>query len=79
MLTPKPSVPDDEGDFRRLVSAGFAQKRKTLLNNLKNLFPGSAAALERAEIDGRRRAETLTLQEWESLSFILTKEKTGQR
>jgi 16S rRNA (adenine1518-N6/adenine1519-N6)-dimethyltransferase len=60
--------------FRKLASAAFMQKRKTILNNLKNVAPdlaaeiGDAAALlERAEIDPRRRAETLELDEWRRL------------
>lgn len=50
--------------FRRLVSAGFAQKRKTILNNLKNIFPDAAGLLASAGIDPQRRAETLSLAEW---------------
>lgn len=58
---------DDPRLFRRLVSAGFAQKRKTILNNLKNYAPDAAGLLESAGIDSKRRAETLTLDEWKNI------------
>lgn len=64
--------------FRELVSAGFRQKRKTILNNLKNagdfLYKASKAQTELSEnlinleIDPQRRAETLTLDEWITLT-----------
>jgi 16S rRNA (adenine1518-N6/adenine1519-N6)-dimethyltransferase len=62
----------------RIVSAGFAQRRKTILNNLRNApadlrarletIGGAASVLEKARVEGRRRAETLTLEEWGSLT-----------
>ncbi len=61
--------------FREIVSAGFAYKRKTILNNLKNAPPklkerfGDAQQfLENCGIDPRRRAETLTGAEWTMLN-----------
>jgi len=50
--------------FRKIVSAGFMQKRKTLFNNLKGIVPDANRVLENAAIDPRRRAETLTVDEW---------------
>lgn len=56
------------------VSAGFAQKRKTILNNLRHASGKLAETLKRnggasivlckADIDLQRRAETLTIEEW---------------
>lgn len=63
-LTPKQFSAGDEPEFRKLVSVAFAQKRKTLLNNLKSKYKNAAIILETCKIDGRRRAETLTLEEW---------------
>jgi 16S rRNA (adenine1518-N6/adenine1519-N6)-dimethyltransferase len=68
-----PALPNDstEAAFFRLVRAGFSEKRKQLKNNLRGLGLGDeaiAAALAAAGIDGRRRAETLTVEEWEGLS-----------
>ena len=67
-LTPRFSRARNAKVFRGVVSASFAQKRKTILNNLKNVFPDAAATLHVANIDTGRRAETLTLDEWLRLS-----------
>ena len=67
-FTPKPSQISDEKVFRRLVSTGFAQKRKTILNNLKGVYSLAESALEQSGIDPQQRAETLTLEEWILLS-----------
>ena len=67
----KRSAVEAEAAFFRVVRAGFSEKRKQLKNNLRQLGLGDeaiAAALERAGIDGRRRAETFTVEEWEGLS-----------
>jgi 16S rRNA (adenine1518-N6/adenine1519-N6)-dimethyltransferase len=74
-LTPKQQSPiENERLLWQLVGAGFAQKRKTILNNLRNApaellgkinrYGGASIILCRAEIDLQRRAETLTLDEW---------------
>jgi len=60
----------DEEFFVRVVRAAFAQRRKTLANSL------AAAGFNRekisaAGIDGNRRAETLTLEEFARLSNFL--------
>ena len=59
--------------FFKLSKAGFSQKRKTLRNALASglhISPAQAAnLLARADIDPQRRAETLSIQEWESLSM----------
>ncbi len=58
----------DRARFFDLVRAGFGQRRKQLLNSiaagLEQDKSEVAATLERAEIDPRRRAETLTVDEW---------------
>jgi 16S rRNA (adenine1518-N6/adenine1519-N6)-dimethyltransferase len=68
----------DEALLWRIVSAGFAQRRKTIFNNLRHApgtlreqietGGGAHALLERALVDPQRRAETLTLQEWARLA-----------
>ncbi len=72
----------DENYFVRVVRDSFAQRRKMIFNNLKksNLLNGLEEsllkdALKLASVDGQRRAETLTLEEFGSLSNILI-EKT---
>ncbi|MBN1253807.1 MAG: ribosomal RNA small subunit methyltransferase A [Deltaproteobacteria bacterium] len=72
---------EDEGFFQEVVRASFAQRRKTLLNALKNssLALGSreeiADALEAVGIDPRRRAETLDLAEFQHLAEVLKRLK----
>lgn len=68
-------LPWGEVDVKRffeVARAGFAQSRKQLRNALiHNLaLPAEqvSAGLEVAGIDGRRRAETLSVQEWVALS-----------
>jgi 16S rRNA (adenine1518-N6/adenine1519-N6)-dimethyltransferase len=65
----------DPARFRRLVKAGFGQRRKTLANALKagNVAPAGAlaAALAAASIDPARRGETLTVEEWSALDRAL--------
>jgi 16S rRNA (adenine1518-N6/adenine1519-N6)-dimethyltransferase len=68
---------DDRDEFFAVVKAGFAQKRKQLHNALTGGLARPqaeiAAALERAGVDGRRRAETLTLAEWGSVARALSR------
>lgn len=66
-LRPKPKSEGDDPKFRRLISTAFIQKRKTILNNLRQYSPNAESALDHAGIDPRRRSETLTLDEWFSL------------
>ena len=71
----------DEALLWRIVGAGFAQRRKTIFNNLRHapetLLPqveaagGANALLEAAGIEPHRRAETLTLAEWAALARTL--------
>jgi len=68
------AVADVEAFFR-VAKAGFGQKRKQLHNALKTglALPAEqiAALLARAEIDPKRRAETLTLEEWVKLTSVM--------
>ncbi len=61
----------DEARFRRLVKAGFGQRRKTLRNALEaaRVAPPErlAAALASAGVDPGRRGETLSVAEWVAL------------
>lgn len=68
----------DEDLLWATVSAGFAQKRKTILNNLRNASGrlqeslkrngGASIVLCKAGIDLKRRAETLTVEEWQRIT-----------
>lgn len=67
----RPRAPvSDPAFFERVVRAAFAQRRKTLLNNLKSHFEALRVneVLAGCEIDPARRAETLSLEEFANLS-----------
>jgi 16S rRNA (adenine1518-N6/adenine1519-N6)-dimethyltransferase len=79
---PVPAIAvNDEKVLWQLVSAGFAQRRKTILNNLRGApeplqgiikSHGSASIiLCQADVELQRRAETLTLEEWGRIARIL--------
>lgn len=71
----------DEKLLWQIVSAGFAQRRKTMLNNLRSApsplqeilktHGGASIVLCQAEVDLQRRAETLTLEEWARIAGAL--------
>ncbi|OGP54452.1 MAG: hypothetical protein A2Y65_09735 [Deltaproteobacteria bacterium RBG_13_52_11] len=74
----RPRIAIDDGSFfQEVVRASFAQRRKTILNSLKNspVSFGSrekiAEALIAVGIDPRRRAETLDLAEFKGLAEAL--------
>ncbi|GAK04856.1 dimethyladenosine transferase [Geomicrobium sp. JCM 19037] len=65
---------NDEAFFFKCIRASFAQRRKTLRNNLNHWLGDKervTEALGRAEIDGARRAETLSIQEFGNLADAL--------
>ena len=75
-IYPSPLIkPELLNKFFKLIKAGFSQKRKTLRNSLSSglhISPTNAAdLLTRADIDPQRRAETLSIEEWEKLTEIL--------
>ncbi|HUS10085.1 MAG TPA: 16S rRNA (adenine(1518)-N(6)/adenine(1519)-N(6))-dimethyltransferase RsmA [Pyrinomonadaceae bacterium] len=71
----------DEKLLWQIVSAGFAQRRKTILNNLRRApgpvqdviknHGGASIVLCRAGVELQRRAETLTIEEWFRLAQVL--------
>jgi 16S rRNA (adenine1518-N6/adenine1519-N6)-dimethyltransferase len=69
---PQPSVQvDDINDFFRLVRAGFCAPRKQLVNSLAqgmDIYKSKVKSLlNSAGIEYKRRAETLSLAEWQLL------------
>jgi 16S rRNA (adenine1518-N6/adenine1519-N6)-dimethyltransferase len=72
---------NDEKLLWQVVSAGFAQRRKTILNNLRNASPplaesikshgGASIVLCQAGVDLQRRAETLSFEEWARITRAL--------
>ena len=67
--------------FFRVLRAGFSQKRKQQKNSLASGLGMKSRPAERllreAEIDPRRRAETLSLEEWARLTRKAHSEKDG--
>ena len=68
---PPVDVPDEK-IFFKVVAAAFSVRRKMLTNSLKNMggLTGEQVKnwLDRAGIDGKRRAETLSLEEFAMLA-----------
>lgn len=61
----------DEALFFRVVKAAFSLRRKMLSNSLKNMGIKAeqvAKWLELADVDGKRRAETLSLEDFAKLT-----------
>jgi len=74
-LYPEPLIPLEAMDkFFKLAHAGFSQKRKTLRNSLSAGLQISTQAgealLESVGISPQRRAETLTIEEWQRLTEV---------
>lgn len=76
------SIDDFEADHRRFVRAAFSKRRKTINNALAQLIP-QADERERifreAGIDRNRRAEELTVEEFEHLARLFADAPPGQR
>lgn len=72
---PSPKIqPELINTFFKLTKAGFSQKRKTLRNSLSSGLHISTVEVEdlltKAEIDPKRRAETLSIDEWQRLCTL---------
>lgn len=70
-----PMLPEEKAHFFKSVAAGFSQKRKQIHNSLSATLsmPSDDVKhiLASTGIDPNRRAETLSLQEWQTLSKAL--------
>jgi 16S rRNA (adenine1518-N6/adenine1519-N6)-dimethyltransferase len=71
VLTPSPVQPEPAlfATMERLTAAAFGQRRKMLRGSLKPL--GGEALLSRANIASDRRAETLSVEEFDRLARLL--------
>ena len=79
-ICPEPVIPSPLLPiFFKLIKAGFSQKRKTLRNSLsaglRIATTEAESLLNKAEIDSKRRAETLSLEEWERMCQIRSQNK----
>jgi len=70
VLTPRPVQPPADlfAAMERMTAAAFGQRRKMLRGALKSV--GGEALLERAGIAGERRAETLSVAEFDRLARL---------
>ena len=66
----QPFIAADVEQFEALVKQAFSQRRKTLRNTLKGLL--TAEQMESIGIDPVRRAETLSVEDFVSLTNLLT-------
>jgi 16S rRNA (adenine1518-N6/adenine1519-N6)-dimethyltransferase len=75
LYTTPPVRVEDPAGFFRVVRAGFSQRRKQLRNCLAAGLGRSpkevAARLTEAGVDPRRRAQTLSLEEWARVARVL--------
>lgn len=82
---PRVTVDDPEA-FQDFVQSAFQQRRKTLWNNLKFLTQSNPVyseddllqAFTRAMIDPKRRAETLTLEEFVGLYQVIKSQQNDE-
>lgn len=70
-IVPKDNIVNDEAALRSVVSAAFGQKRKTILNNLKNRYSNAAEILEESGIDPKQRPEALLPEDWLMLTAAI--------
>lgn len=78
-IEPKAQFDVPREDYTKIVRGLFAQRRKTLQNNMKNSLQMKndeiQLALEKAEIPANSRAENLSPQDFAKLAEIICKNK----
>ncbi len=75
-VLPEPRIAEDLlPQFFRVARAGFSAPRKQLRNSLSNGLGVNAASVDAGlaavGIDGRRRAETLAIEEWAAIALVM--------
>jgi 16S rRNA (adenine1518-N6/adenine1519-N6)-dimethyltransferase len=68
---PRAAIPDPLA-FETFVQTAFSRRRRTLENNLQDSYPNLKEHLNLLKIEGRRRAETLSVVEFADLFLALT-------
>lgn len=64
--SPRADVPDPAG-FERFLQTAFARRRRTLENNLQDSYPKLKEYFKFLNLEGSRRAETLSVVEFAAL------------
>jgi 16S rRNA (adenine1518-N6/adenine1519-N6)-dimethyltransferase len=67
LSAPRAEIDDPEA-FERLVQTAFTRRRRTLENNLQDSYSNLKEHLRLLKIEGRRRAETLSVVEFAALA-----------
>ncbi len=75
---PRAAVPDLEA-FERFLQQAFARRRRTLENNLQDSYPNLKEYLRFLNLEGSRRAETLSVVELAQLWASLRGHGHGER
>jgi 16S rRNA (adenine1518-N6/adenine1519-N6)-dimethyltransferase len=75
---PRADVPDLP-DFERFVQKAFARRRRTLENNLEDSYPRLKEYFRSLNVEGSRRAETLSVVEFAGLWRALSAPFPGAR
>ena len=75
---PRADVSDPEG-FERFLQKAFARRRRTLENNLEDSYPNLKEYLRFLNVEGSRRAETLSVVEFAALWDTLRRVPAGAR
>lgn len=82
-LRPYPGFRVAEKDFFRIVKAAFSQRRKTLGNSLAGGLGLDKTTinqiLSQAGIDAQRRAETLSIEEFQAVTEVYLGKDPGER
>ncbi len=73
---PRASVEDPDG-FERFLQKAFARRRRTLENNLEDSYPNLKEYLRFLDIQGSRRAETLSVVEFAGIWSAVRSEGAG--
>ncbi len=75
---PEPRAPiDDLGDFERFLQRAFRHRRRTLENSLRDSYPHLKEYFRSLNLEGSRRAETLSVGEFAALWRALEGEMPG--
>ncbi len=76
--SPRADVPDLDA-FERFLQQAFARRRRTLENNLEDSYPNLKEYLRFLNLEGSRRAETLSVVELTQLWTALSADGQGER
>jgi 16S rRNA (adenine1518-N6/adenine1519-N6)-dimethyltransferase len=69
----------DLGEFERFLQKAFARRRRTLENNLKDSYPNLKEHLRFLNVEGSRRAETLSVVEFAAIWKAVRSDPAGAK